>query len=152
MSIPFRLIFAHSKRTWLRTLLTAGSVFIAVFIFGALRMVIRGLEMTVEGANDSRIVAYSSIGLFAHLPARLYPEMKAQPGVKAVTHWTWYGGRYIDDNPQHKMWARFGVDAPDKGIPDEQHRRPRIARKLDIAQAEAIVPGMDGAGRRDRCA
>jgi putative ABC transport system permease protein len=111
MRIPFFLLRAHLRRTWLRTLLTTGSVFVAVLIFGFLRTFIVGMESTLADSNPSRIITGSAISLFAQLPVRLEPELAVVPGVEQATHWTWFGGVYVDDSPDH-MWGRFGVDVP----------------------------------------
>src|SRR6185295_9397124 len=51
----------------------------------------------------------SAVSLFAHLPSKLETEIRTVPGVLEVTHWTWFGGVYIDEK---NMFARFAVDAP----------------------------------------
>lgn len=112
MKIPFRLLGAHARKNWFRTALTIGSVFVAVLIFGMLRAVIAGMESALVATSQGRIVVSSAISLFAHLPKRIEPELTALPGVKAVTHWTWFGGTYIDESPTHNNWGRFGVDVP----------------------------------------
>ncbi|HMS17696.1 MAG TPA: ABC transporter permease, partial [Planctomycetota bacterium] len=109
MNFPFFLLRAHAKKTWLRTLLTVSSVFIAVLIFGVLRTFIVGLESTLSEANPSRLVTGSAISLFAQLPKRLEPELAKMPHVQATCHWTWYGGIYKDESPDH-IWGRFGVE------------------------------------------
>lgn len=111
MKIPFFLLRAHMKRTWFRTLLTIGSVFIAVMIFGFLRTFIVGMQATLAETNPSRLVTGSAVSLFDQLPLRLLSELERAPHVEAVTHWTWFGGVYVDDSPEH-MWGRFGVDVP----------------------------------------
>jgi putative ABC transport system permease protein len=133
VKIPFRLLAAHSRRNWFRTLLTFGSVFVAVTIFGFLRTVIVGLETSLAQCSESRVVTASAISLFAHLPVRLLPEIEASNrdlGVRTVSHWTWYGGMYKDHSPEH-FWGRFGTDpatmrtcyGSDIDLPDEAWKR-----------------------------
>ena len=115
MKIPARLLLAHVRRTWLRTLLTVGSVFIAILLFGLLRSIIVGMETTLAATSQRRLVVQSALSLFAHLPKRVEQELDAMESVKgqvrAITHWTWYGGVYVSEDPKH-MWGRFGVDVP----------------------------------------
>jgi putative ABC transport system permease protein len=109
MKIPFFLMRAHAKRTWFRTLLTITSVFFAVLIFGALRTFIVGMESTLSEANPSRLVSGSAISLFAHLPKHIEHDLSKMPHVVASDHWTWFGGVFKDESPDH-FWGRFGVD------------------------------------------
>ncbi len=111
MNIPWRLVLAHTKRRWLRSTLTIVSVFMTILIFGILRSFIVGIETSVAEASSTRLVSASALSLFAHLPKRLEGEIAQLPGVEAVTHWTWFGGVYIDSSPDH-LWGRFGVDVP----------------------------------------
>lgn len=109
MRFPFRLLFAHMRKSWLRALLTVLSVFVAVLMFGFLRTFIVGMETAVEATSTKRMVVMSATSLFQYLPKRLVDEVERFPGVSAVDPWTWYGGIYIDQSPEH-IWSRFGVD------------------------------------------
>ena len=143
MRLPLRLIFAHSRRTWFRTLLTIGSVFVAVLLFGFLRTFIVSMKIQANSSDDRRLVTRSALSLFDQLPKKLYPEIAAMDGVQAVTHWSWYGGVYISSDPKH-FWGRFGVEVPsfrevygsDMAMPEAQWRR-------FIQQRTACVIGQD---------
>lgn len=109
--IPWMLLPAHARKTRLRTLLTVGSVAIALFLFCCLRTVVTSVELGVKQANSSRLIVQSAVSLFAHLPISMKRKIEAVPGVRAVTHWTWFAGKFGDGDPS-KFFARFAVDVP----------------------------------------
>lgn len=111
MKVPFTLLFAHARRTKTRTILTVVSVFVAVIIFGLLKSFLGGMEAAAAATNPNRLVMTSAISLFAHLPRRIEADLRGDKRITALTHWTWFGGQYKDENPENNMWARFGVDA-----------------------------------------
>lgn len=108
-AVPWRLLFAHLRRSWFRTTLTAGGVALAIFLLVLLRTVVTELEAGVKYAGRSRLIVSSAVSLFVELPEKLIVELRSMPGVRSVTHWTWFGGVYVDEK---NMFARFGVDAP----------------------------------------
>ena len=107
--IPWVLLPAHARRNRLRTLLTVGSVAVALFLYCSLRTVVTSIEQTIQQANSSRLVVQSALSLFGHLPISMKGKLDSRPGVKAVTHWTWFGGLYGDPKD---FFARFAVDVP----------------------------------------
>jgi putative ABC transport system permease protein len=110
VKLPFGLIFAHARKSWFRSLLTLGSVFIAIFVFGAMRTVVDSLEASVTGTNSQRMISESAVSLFINLPRKLEQDMKTVAGVKEVADMTWFGGTYV---APENFFARFAVD-PDK--------------------------------------
>jgi putative ABC transport system permease protein len=157
MRIPWGLILAHARKTWLRTLLTVGSVFVAIVIFGFLRSFIVGLDASIADASSSRLVSASRLSLFAHLPIRLQPELKQRPGIVDVTHGTWFGGIYKDESPEH-FWGRFGVEVPsfrrvygmDLTLDDEVWKRWEENRTGCIIGAQLAKDERLGVGDRVR--
>jgi putative ABC transport system permease protein len=120
MKIPFRLIGAHARRNKFRTLLTLGSVFVAMLVFGSLRTMVDSLQATLLELSSTRLVSECETSLFESLPIRMYREIAELPGIKRdepdkngstpvphVTHFTWFGGTYVDER---NFFARFGVD------------------------------------------
>jgi putative ABC transport system permease protein len=105
--MPWRLVFAHLRKTWFRTLLTAGGVALAMFLLVSLRTVVTNLESTVKDSNARRLIVLSDVGFFKHLPLRMEHELRAVPGVSDVTQWTWFGGVYVDEA---NMFSRFASD------------------------------------------
>jgi putative ABC transport system permease protein len=105
--MPWRLVFAHLRKSWFRTALTAGGVALAIFLLCALRTVITGLQSAVREGNAHRLIVTSALGLFKTQPVRLEQELRSLPGVRDVTHWTWFGGVYVDEA---NMFSRFSTD------------------------------------------
>jgi putative ABC transport system permease protein len=101
------LIPAHVRKNRLRTLLTVGSVAIAIFLFCLLRSVVTGIEATVSKVSSTRVITSSAVSLFVNLPVSMWGKIRAVEGVRAVTHWTWFGGVYVDPK---NFFARFAVD------------------------------------------
>ena len=104
---PWRLLFAHLRNAWFRVLLTAGGVALAVFLLATLRTVVTSLQETVRASGGNRVVVSSAVSLFVFLPSRMEAEIRSMPGVQEVTHWTWFGGVYIDSK---NMFGRFATD------------------------------------------
>lgn len=153
--IPFRLILAHARKNKLRALLTVGSVFMAVMIFGFLRTFIVGMETSLNECNAARLVTGSRLSLFAHVPIKLQPELKALAEDKAlgITHFTWFGGIYLNSDPEH-YWGRFGVDVEsfrvvyggDLNMPEGQWTKWSATRQgciigWDLAKDEQLAIG-----------
>ena len=109
--IPWVLLAAHARRGKLRTLLTAGSVAVALFLYCSLRTVVTAIDTTVSQANDSRLIVQSAVSLFMHLPISLKQKIEQVPGIAATTHWTWFGGVYVNHDMKN-FFARFAVDVP----------------------------------------
>lgn len=104
---PWRLLLAHLRRSWFRALLTAGGVALAVFLLATLRTLVTSLQETVKASGANRVVVSSAVSLFVYLPKRIENEVRSLPGVREVTHWTWFGGVYVDPK---EMFGRFATD------------------------------------------
>src|SRR5262245_17205083 len=127
--MPWRLLFAHLRKAWFRTALTAAGVALAVFLLATLRTVVTGLQSAVRDSDGRRLIVLSAMGFFKRQPPRFEHELRAVPGVDDVTHWTWFGGVYIDEK---HMFSRFATDPaslgrcyggggrPDMRMPPEQ--------------------------------
>ena len=105
--IPWLLIPAHVRKNRLRTLLTVGSVAIAIFLFCLLRTVVTSIEATVSSSSSTRVITSSAVSLFVNLPVSMWEKIRSIEGVRAVTHWTWFGGLYVEPK---NFFARFAVD------------------------------------------
>lgn len=104
---PWRLLFAHLRTAWFRVALTAGGVALAVFLLATLRTLVTSLQETVRASGSDRVVVSSAVSLFVFLPAKIESELRSVPGVREVTHWTWFGGVYVDPK---NMFGRFATD------------------------------------------
>jgi putative ABC transport system permease protein len=105
--MPWRLLFAHLRKSWFRTALTGAGVALAIFLLATLRSVVTVLESVTKDSNTSRLIVVSSMGFFKQLPMRLEHELRAMQGIADVTQWTWFGGVYVDEK---NMFSRFATD------------------------------------------
>jgi putative ABC transport system permease protein len=90
------LLFANLKRKKLRTLLTIGSFMVAMFLFGLLAAVRAGFRAGIDVAGADRLVVIGRTGVIQPLPMPYLERIRRLPGVKDVTHSTWFGGVYQD--------------------------------------------------------
>ena len=73
-----------------------------------------------------RVITRDRVSLAFLLPAYYRDKIRSVPGVVAVVPLTWFGGRYIDDRPEH-FFSQVGTDpdeylkvASDKIVPPDQ--------------------------------
>src|SRR5262249_36939250 len=92
-----------------RSLLTVASISICLCL---MMILVSFLSINTEVASTlrvyNRIVTMSSQGFAQPVPIARVNEIGAMDGVVAVTPFSWYGGRY---NEEQMPFAQFGVDA-----------------------------------------
>lgn len=102
-----RLVPRQLLRHPLRTLLTIGSLSVAIFLLCILRSLVTTLDATATSARNDRLWVQSAVSLFVGMPA-WYPDRIAQvDGVQSVARWQWFGGYYQDPS---NFFAQFAVD------------------------------------------
>jgi len=102
-----RLVPRQLLRHPLRTLLTIGSLTVAIFLLCILRSLVTTLDATATTARNDRLWVQSAVSLFVGMPA-WYPDRIAQvDGVQSVARWQWFGGYYQDPS---NFFAQFAVD------------------------------------------
>jgi putative ABC transport system permease protein len=101
------LLWASLQRHKLRTAFTLASVMIAFLLFGVLAAVKNGFSAGVESAGADRLMSTHKASFIFSLPMSYWSRMRATPGVREVTHATWFGGLYQDDSNIVQM---FPVD------------------------------------------
>lgn len=106
--MPWHLIARNLLAHPVRTLLTAASLVIAVFLICTLRSLVVGLTAGVEGAASNRLVVQSAVSLFVDLPLAYQGKIAQVPGVRQTCKFQWFGGYYQDPS---NFFAQFGVDA-----------------------------------------
>jgi len=67
---------------------------------------------TPSPGQELRLVTRNKVSLTLPLPRYYREKIKAIPGVREVEIEQWFGGKYIDDRPEH-LFARMAVE-PDK--------------------------------------
>ncbi|HEU4420268.1 MAG TPA: ABC transporter permease, partial [Planctomycetota bacterium] len=106
--MPFKLLLRNLLAHPVRSLLTAGSVTVAVFLLCVLDAANRGLDTAVATASSTRLWVQSAVSLFVSLPASYESKIANVPGVDSVIRFQWFGGIYQDPS---NFFAQFGVDA-----------------------------------------
>ena len=104
----FRFVVANLFRKALRTTLTFFSLFVAFILFVILGSVsvIFNSDIELEGGAN-RIQTSAKYSIIDNLPEKYVREIQALPGVRLVTHATWFGGYYQDER---NMIPVFPVD------------------------------------------
>src|ERR1043165_2997529 len=103
-------IVKNALRNKRRALLSILSVAVSLFLLVTLLVGLRELTLPAEGAGaELRVAVRNKISIANLLPARQRPIIERVPGVEAVTPFTWFGGRY--KNEQGMTFAQFAMDA-----------------------------------------
>jgi putative ABC transport system permease protein len=136
------LIWAGLWRKRTRTILTMLSIVVAFLLFGLLQGINQGMNGVYQNLNVDRLYIQSRISMSDGLPLAYLERIKSVPGVRAVTHWSYFGGFY--QTAQNSLPV-FAVDAatqfsvyPKIKIPKEQvdaleHTRTGAVISADIA-------------------
>lgn len=125
MTLPgfvLRNAFRNKRRALLSTLSVAASLFLLV----TLQTFLRELTVPPEDVGASlRIAVRNKVSLGVPLPARQRSIIEKVPGIAAVTPFSYFGGRYRDE--EFTPFAQFAVDPVaftnvfvDAKIPPEQ--------------------------------
>jgi putative ABC transport system permease protein len=102
------LVVVNLNRNWLRTLLTQGSVMVALFLFCTLGGVLDTLQAAANAGSRERMATRNAISLTQWIPGSYQNRIAAIPGVKRVCIQNWFGA--LDPNDRHGFFAQFAVD------------------------------------------
>jgi putative ABC transport system permease protein len=92
----FHLIWAGLWRKRARTIFTMASIVVAFLLFGLLQGLNQGFNTVVTNLNVDRLYVSAKTNMTDGLPISYSARIKAVPGVKAVSHWTYFGGYFRD--------------------------------------------------------
>ena len=120
-------IVRNTFRNKRRSLLTMVSISFSLLLLTLMICIWRSFyvdQVAPEAAR--RLIVRDKVSLAFFLPAYYREKIRAVPGVNAVVPLTWFGGRYIDDRPEH-FFAQLATDpdeyltvASDKITPPDQ--------------------------------
>jgi putative ABC transport system permease protein len=139
-------VVRNAFRNKRRSLLTMVSISFSLLLLTMMICIWRSFyvdQVAPEAAR--RLIIRDRVSLAFFLPAYYREKIRTIPGVNAVVPLTWFGGRYIDDRPQH-FFAQVGTDpdeylkvASDKIMPEDQLKawqRDRTGCIVDVTLAE----------------
>jgi len=103
--LPF--VFRNLFRKKTRTILTVGSIAVALFLFGLLVTIERALNAGVDVAGADRLVVRNKTSLIMPLPLSYQERLRRIDHVTEVTFANWFGGVYQD---QKNFFPQFAID------------------------------------------
>ena len=103
--LPF--IFKNLFRKKTRTILTVGSIAVAIFLFGLLVAIETALNAGVDVAGADRLIVRNKTSLIMPLPLAYQERLRQMDHVTEATFATWFGGIYQD---QKNFFPQFAVD------------------------------------------
>ena len=138
-------IVRNAFRNKRRSLLTMLSISFSLLLLTLMICIWRSFyvdQVAPEAAR--RLVIRDRVSLAFFLPAYYREKIRSVPGVVAVAPITWFGGRYIDDRPEH-FFAQLATDpdeylkvASDKIVPPDQLKawqQDRAGALVDVTLA-----------------
>jgi putative ABC transport system permease protein len=139
-------VIRNAFRNKRRSLLTMISISFSLLLLTLMICIWRSFYVDQVAPEASRrLIIRDRVSLAFFLPAFYREKIRAVPGVNAVAPLTWFGGRYIDDRPQH-FFAQMATDpeeylkvASDKIIPPEQVKawqHDRTGAIVDVTLAD----------------
>jgi putative ABC transport system permease protein len=120
--LPF--IFRNLFRKKTRTILTIGSIAVALFLFGLLVTIETALNAGVDVAGVDRLIVRNKISLIMPLPLSYQEWLRQIDNVTEATFATWFGAIYQDPK---NFFPQFAIDTetyrtlfPEFQIPEDQ--------------------------------
>jgi putative ABC transport system permease protein len=134
------LIVKNSWRNRRRTVLTVLSVGVSLCLLGVLMAIYHAFYFAGPSPGaELRLVTRNKVSLAFPMPQFYADKIRQIPGVREVGISQWFGGKYIDDRPEH-MFARFAVQPekifllrPEDSIPEEQKKAFERERTACVA-------------------
>ena len=120
--LPF--IFRNLFRKKTRTILTIGSIAVALFLFGLLVTIETALNAGVDVAGVDRLIVRNKISLIMPLPLSYQERLRQMDHVSEATFATWFGGIYQEPK---NFFPQFAIDTetyrsvfPEFEVPDSE--------------------------------
>jgi putative ABC transport system permease protein len=134
--LPF--ILRNLKRKKTRTVLTIGSIAVALFLFGLLVTIESGLNAGVDVAGADRLVVRNQISLIQPLPLAYQERLRQVPHVAEATHASWFGGIYQDER---NFFPQFTIDTETYRVVFSEFDIPEEQWQAFLADREGAVVG-----------
>ena len=102
-------IAKNALRNKRRATLSILSAAVSLFLLVTLQVALREMTVPPEDINGAlRVIVRSKVSIANMLPARQRQIIERIPGVEAVSPFTWFGGRFKND--EEMTFAQFAVD------------------------------------------
>ena len=109
------LIVKNCWRNRRRTTLTIVSIGVSMCLLGVLIAVYHALYLSDATPDQAlRVVTRNRISLTIPIPLFYRDRIRQIPGVKEIMSSQWFNGVYKDARDPNNLFARFGVDPPEK--------------------------------------
>jgi len=106
---PATFVVKNALRNKRRAALSILSVAVSLFLLVTLLVALREITLPPSDVDAAlRVAVRNKISIANLLPARQRPIVERIPGVEAVTPFTWYGGKY--KNEEGMTFAQFAMD------------------------------------------
>jgi putative ABC transport system permease protein len=138
-------VVRNTFRNKRRSLLTLISISFSLLLLTMMICIWRSFyidQVAPEAAR--RLIVRDRVSLAFFLPEYYREKIRSVPGVTAIAPLTWFGGRYIDDRPEH-FFAQLATDpdeylkvASDKIVPPDQLKawqQDRTGALVDVTLA-----------------
>jgi putative ABC transport system permease protein len=141
------LLWSNLKRKKLRTAFTLLSILIAFVLFAYLAAIRMAFRMGIDVAGVDRLVAIHSVSLIQPLPFAYKARIAQTPGVKAVTHASWFGGVYQNPNRGFQAIGQFPVEPEEYFQMYPELLLPAEQMQAWLADRQGVVVGRSTAKR-----
>ncbi len=103
------LVVRNFRRNRLRTILTASSIALSIFLVCGVLTLPQGFQSILDQmSSTTRISVHNKAGITYFMPYGYLAKIRGVPGVTASTSFSWFGGVY--DEPKN-LFPNFAVDA-----------------------------------------
>jgi len=141
------LLWSNLKRRKARTLFTFLSIIVAFVLFGYLAAVKVAFRAGVDVAGADRMFTTHKTSIIQPLPKSYQDQIARVPGVKSVTHASWFGGIYQNPNKGFQGVFQGPVDPQDYLAMYPEFRLPEEQKQAWIADREGAIVGRKTANR-----
>jgi putative ABC transport system permease protein len=133
----FKLIWAGLWRKKTRTIFTMLSIIVAFLLFGLLQGINQGFNQAVQNLNIDRLYVSAKTNMTDGLPYAYASRIRAVPGVRALTHWTYFGGYYQDSK---NVIPAFATDAEQLfKVYREMKIKPEYLEAMERTRTGALI-------------
>ena len=134
------LIWRNLMRRKVRTTFTLLSIFVAFVLYALLMTIRTGFSMGIEMAGVDRLMMMHKVSLVQLLPIAYQRQIQTTPGVRLVSHNTWFGGTYQENANQFSVIA---VDPEPYLALYPEFKLPPDQKAAWLADRQGVIIGSD---------